>query len=500
MNDSESLLAKYFAGDLTADEGAQLLALCQDEPAVRAELIAMTRTHRSLMWLHHDRDAKSFEDEVMMLIEPDSVEAAAFVAGVIAKVQPAKVQRLPGAPSWFWQKVTAAAAAIALLGGAGLFLNSLRLRDDARSIQSAAVAANEPHVAVITSLTGDEHGALAVGKALSAGELSIKSGRMGLSFAGGAQLIVEGPAQLSLLSPSRARLTGGKAAAHVPEGARGFTIETPGVELVDLGTEFGVSVSESGISDVHVFHGEVEARVAGDESHPGSLVALNTAEGRRFASDGVADATKPDPASFPAPPSPSPDTPKTQGAIHYLQQPPVSVETGHLESNEFILLFKERDAVDLNKETLVSFARPGRYSSTQKLRAKIGPTRQVSSYLLHYDPTTRPADRSPLRREGSVTFATPIVGVINKQAALNQSDDVFGHPGAIYDHDKRRGVERRYSDASSDVIVMSRDRRTLHFNLAVSGDLDQIRILVRSSQADATANPVSDFHSQTVKE
>jgi FecR protein len=386
MNDSESLLAKHFDGDLTADEAAQLLALCQNDPAVRAELIGMTRTHRSLIWLHHDQDAQSFENEVMMLIEPDGVEAAAFVAGVIAKVQPVKVQR---GPSWFWQKVTAAAAAIALLGGAGLFLNSLRVREDARSIQSAAVAANEPHVAVITSLTGDEHGTLAVGKALSAGELSIKSGRMGLSFAGGALLNVEGPAQLSLLSPSRARLTAGKAAAHVPEGARGFTIETPGVELVDLGTEFGVSVSESGISDVHVFHGEVEARVAGDESHPGSLVALNTAEGRRFASDGVADATKPDPASFPAPPSPSPDTPKTQGAIHYLQQPPVSVETGRLESNEFILLFKEREAVDLNKETLVSFARPGRYSGTSSARRSAPRGRSAATCCT----TTRPRAR-----------------------------------------------------------------------------------------------------------
>lgn len=235
-----------------------------------------------------------------------------------------------------------------------------------------------------------------MGRALPAGDYSLPGASMGLSFAGGAQLVVEEPAQLSLLSPSRARLMGGKAAAHVPEGARGFTVETPGVEVVDLGTEFGVSVGPSGVSDVHVFSGEVEARVAGDDSRPGSLVALNTSEGRRFASDGVTDATRPDPSSFPPPPSPSPDAPRTVGAIHYLQQPPVSVETGHLESNEFILLFKEREAVDLNRETVVSFARPGRYSGTQKLRAKIGPTRQVTSYLMHYD-AHQPPPRTTLR-------------------------------------------------------------------------------------------------------
>ena len=95
MSTTDDMLAKYFAGDLGADEAAQLLALCRSDAAVRAELIAMTRTHRSMKWLHHDRDETRFESEVMMLIEPDSVESAAFVAGVIAKVQPVKFQRGP---------------------------------------------------------------------------------------------------------------------------------------------------------------------------------------------------------------------------------------------------------------------------------------------------------------------------------------------------------------------------------------------------------------------
>jgi ferric-dicitrate binding protein FerR (iron transport regulator) len=423
------------------------------------------------------------------------------LAGV-RRSQPSAVA--PRRSVWLsWRPLTAAAA-VALLVGASFYFYSMRLRDDARDIQTAAVAASEPHVAVVTSLSDYDHTTqdpLAVGRALSAGDYHLLGGRMRLSFAGGAQMIVEGPAQLSLLSSSRARLMGGKAAAHVPEAARGFTVETPGVEVVDLGTNFGVSVGPSGVSDVHVFSGEVEARVAGDDSRPGSLVALNTSEGRRFASDGVTVEARLDPSSFPPPPSPTPDAPRTVGAIHYLQQPPVSVETGHLESNEFILLFKEREAVDLNQETVVSFARSGRYSGTQKLRTKIGPTRQVTSFLMHYDPTKRPTDRSPLRREGSVTFAAPIVGVINRKGVLNQTDDLFGHPGVIYDQGKRRGVERsNASDASSDVIVMSHDLRTLHFNLAVSGDLDQIRILVRATEPSADTKPVSDLPVRTGKQ
>lgn len=506
MSDGATLLAKYFARDLTDQEAAALLALCHADDSLLRELIEMTRMERSLAWLHHDGDDSNFEKEVMMRIEPDTVEAAAFVAGVIANVhseETAQKVRKAGV-SRFWQRLTAVAAAIALVAGVGSYFRSLSLRNDAREIETAAAAAGEPHVAVVTSLSEVDHAStgepLIVGRALSAGDYSLASGRMGLSFADGAQMVVEGPAQLSLLSPSRARLMTGKAAAHVPEGARGFTVETPGVEVVDLGTEFGVSVNDAGVSDVHVFRGEVEARASGEHSQPGSLVALNTSEGRRFASDGVAVESQPDPSSFPQPPAPSPDEPRTAGAIHYLRQAPVSVETGLLESNEFILLFKEREAVDVTRDTFVSFARPGRYVNTRKLSAKIGPAKQITSYLLHYDPVMRPADRSPLRREGSVTFASPILGVINKQASLNQTDELFGHPGAIYGHGTHRGAERKFTDASGDVIVMSRDRRTLHFNLAVAGDLDQVRVLVRSMPAGGNAKSVSELPAQTVKE
>ena len=55
----------------------------------------------------------------------------------------------------------------------------------------------------------------------------------------------------------------------------------------------------------------------------------------------------------------------------------------------------------------------------------------------------------------------------------------------MYDQVKGRGSERKSSANSSDVVVMSKDRRTLHFNLAVSGDLDQIRVLVKAPELRA---------------
>jgi hypothetical protein len=64
---------------------------------------------------------------------------------------------------------------------------------------------------------------------------------------------------LKLLSGSSAQLLHGTLTARVPAHAKGFTVLTPHNKVVDLGTEFGLSVDESGETTVRVFTGEVAA-------------------------------------------------------------------------------------------------------------------------------------------------------------------------------------------------------------------------------------------------
>jgi hypothetical protein len=52
-------------------------------------------------------------------------------------------------------------------------------------------------------------------------------------------------------------LKSGRITADVPRRAFAFAILAPGVDFVDLGTSFGLNVSESGGSELHVFDGEV---------------------------------------------------------------------------------------------------------------------------------------------------------------------------------------------------------------------------------------------------
>jgi len=115
-------------------------------------------------------------------------------------------------------------------------------------------------VAVLTRLVDvqwtDEH-TFEVGDALPPGRLAIESGFAQVEFYCGATVVLEGPAELELNSSTLARIHHGRLRAQVPPAATGFTIETAEMKVVDLGTEFGMSVTSAG-ADLHVFDGEVE--------------------------------------------------------------------------------------------------------------------------------------------------------------------------------------------------------------------------------------------------
>ncbi|MEO5912832.1 MAG: LamG-like jellyroll fold domain-containing protein [Luteolibacter sp.] len=96
------------------------------------------------------------------------------------------------------------------------------------------------------------------GEALPKGLLNIRKGTLRLDFYSGARVILEGPAQLELLSQNLARLDEGKLTAKVPPPAHGFTVLNGNLRVVDRGTQFGMSVTDADNCTVHVFDGEVE--------------------------------------------------------------------------------------------------------------------------------------------------------------------------------------------------------------------------------------------------
>jgi hypothetical protein len=95
--------------------------------------------------------------------------------------------------------------------------------------------------------------------------LRLKSGLAQVVFYSGARVVIEGPAELQIISPSEASCPLGRLTAEVPPQARGFQIRTRQMTVTDLGTVFGLDVKERA-TELHVFKGSVEFSPGADAS------------------------------------------------------------------------------------------------------------------------------------------------------------------------------------------------------------------------------------------
>jgi hypothetical protein len=106
-------------------------------------------------------------------------------------------------------------------------------------------------------------------------QLHIASGFVDLRFHNGAALSVRGPALAHIISGTEVHLEYGQVLSRVPADAIGFTITTPDGRLVDLGTEFLVSISSGTRTTTTVRQGLIE--IQGDKPADARRLATNEA-------------------------------------------------------------------------------------------------------------------------------------------------------------------------------------------------------------------------------
>ncbi len=165
------------------------------------------------------------------------------------------------------------------------------------------VGVNESGVAVLTRVA-DLQGVTAnwrVGQTIPQGSMEWDAGYLQLEFYCGATVVVEGPAEIEILDESRVVCRLGRLRAHVPVPARGFAVLAPSFELVDLGTEFGLSVTSSGESEVHVFDGKVELYDAESNRSPATRRELSMGDALTVDRDGGSKAIAAQDADFVTP-------------------------------------------------------------------------------------------------------------------------------------------------------------------------------------------------------
>ncbi len=333
-------------------------------------------------------------------------------------------------------------------------------------------------VAVVTDARNPRwHGEeFAVGETVGPRRLVLEEGEVTLGLVSGAKVVLRGPADFSIRSGLRLQLLAGSLAARVPPEAEGFIVDTPSVDVVDLGTEFAVSAALDGIVDVAVQRGRVETRLG--NSHDTRIDVLTAGMARRFHADGRSEANPPlERGQFPVLPVDEGLVPVGSGAIHVLASPPSSL--AELKSNEVMLLFQEARGVRLPSQLSLDIDSPGIYADRKAIRPSRAPQgRLVDAYLLHFKARTQFAGGGPegLVLDGSVTFPRPIVGVACLPASLDASDVVTRSIAKTAGALAYRGLE--FGPQDQDQLVLSTDRRTLWVSLKAAAYIDQIRIFV----------------------
>ncbi len=256
MDELRQLLTFALDDELTGEQLNRLNEILDADPAARDLYARHMTLHAYLERLHVGAD------QAPSLQRNDS-----FVLD--------SLHRLPDRINWrkHAARLLSLAVVLTLVACVGFYfyIRSASLGDVARLLH-----------AVDAEWGGDEATAPIVNSRLRQGQLlELKSGLAEIRFDSGVSVVLEGPAELILDDENACSLRLGRLVGRVPDEAVGFTVDTPSATVVDLGTEFGVAVTDSGDAETWVFHGAVELIARQDDQSLGERLRLNKDQGGR---------------------------------------------------------------------------------------------------------------------------------------------------------------------------------------------------------------------------
>jgi len=234
----ESLIHALLDGEITREQHAQLEHLLREDWQARRLYLELADQHACL------------------LQQP-------VVNSGRLQVPPKKRPQSRWWPAWI------AAAALVVLGWA--FWPQEATRSEATSNGVAMLSQTLDAQFVSSTLRS--------GDTITPCTIRLAKGLAQIEFFSGATALIEGAAEIEIVSAWEARCKSGRVRVHVPPAAKGFFMHAPGMKLEDLGTEFALNVKDQA-SAVHVFEGEVIAHTQDQE--PANLkqgMSLSSAKG-----------------------------------------------------------------------------------------------------------------------------------------------------------------------------------------------------------------------------
>lgn len=482
MNE-QNRMDQYLESELLPDDVAQLQQWLQDDRnlhlfAARAEL--HTDLRRSLQRRNLQNEALAQFHESSPIPSETQAQKKQQLQSITGRANTAVPQANGASASRRWYMIAFVTAAIVLFA----FL-AFQALPKSESRKQQPVAGNQ-NIATIAyqQNAGWLAGSRVTGDPIDSGMVQLQVGIARLDFSNGATVTLQGPAQFEIISAERTRLHRGILTVHVPGTAIGFEIETPAIDVVDLGTAFGLAVGIDGETDVCVFEGEVEVSAVGEtSSSEGRLLYAGNAV-RSKPLDGTLQPVQYETNRFEDGWPVTSGVLQATGLMKFVSPGPEFVP-GRFEDNQHIVVFAERQGVKLEYEVPVDLTSPGLYQRIHRHNdQKIAAGTTVRSYLLQLDPLgrqERSSENKP-RVTGQITFDKPVIGLIASTARLINTDTLLGHPDGQY-KSTRRGIEpTRKEDnlgVKRDAVVLSDDRRTLSLDLSAGSAVDQIRVIVK---------------------
>lgn len=263
--------------NISPEEHSELERMLKEDPEQRQHYVDYMRVHSGLsVWATETRQSNDW---------------------IPHPIHPTEEQTKLGTPRFLLLLVSSLIAATLLLSLAYYAgWNTRPDREPLAANPSRSVPHHEKnapktdHIALLTQAVGVEWDTprnLQTGAGLSAGWLKLKKGTIQVELISGASVLIEGPAAFELVSPLKAFCQYGKVRASVPEQAQGFTIETSKLNVVDLGTEFTLSLEPSGSGQVQVIDGLVELHPSDQQADRSQIQSLKTGEGVQFDQQGI---------------------------------------------------------------------------------------------------------------------------------------------------------------------------------------------------------------------
>lgn len=251
----DELLALVLEDDASAEQVDVFYEAIKVDTILREEARLQFELHGQLgISLEGDLAAEEFISKTCDLVSKEDCDQ--FSEGVAKRIK-----------AQLWLKRSMGIAAL-------LFIGFLLMQVFSSKADSEVI------IASVTRLDGvkwegrifNKNDPIAVGQSIH-----IDSGLIEVDLGGRGSLVIEGPAHINFSSAMESELHRGSLVMRATMKGHGYTVKTSQGSVIDIGTEFAVSVGEDDVVETHVIEGSVEA-VGND----GKSVTLKINDALRF--------------------------------------------------------------------------------------------------------------------------------------------------------------------------------------------------------------------------